>query len=231
MLFRSATWISVEIVEDTFVHNWSAQENECIIDYGDPANQGADTEYGPDGAPCSDLNFGDRDEHWLATNDTLRTGYLARAELEWLTGRGIVVEDAKYELPVAFSEIDGEVLFSLAPIRDDNADWFAGEGDAEVAVEGEATHKYRSYPDLWGGQDVYGITDISKLLTTQWFTGDPVVTFYLPVTRVQAWLDVGGRPDPGFVVWNDVPDPSSFYLGSLESEVEPMMYVKLCYPD
>jgi hypothetical protein len=226
---EGSDWLTLYMDEDNFVQSGPFDQLGCVLGLGDDPGGGGlvPMEFGPIGVPCSELNFGHTDEYWLATSGEARTGYMGRVDLTGLTARGIQINSAHYKFG-GEGEISSEVAFSLAPIREDQVDWWAGEGDGEQVIEEESTLVYRAAPYAWDGNDVFAVVDLTSLLSGVWNEGDTTFEIDVPFERVQAWFDQEGRIDPGFVLWNDVPAPFSFYLSSDEGPKPPTLWVDAC---
>lgn len=221
-------WLAIDIYEDNFVHFALDDPSGCALGSSDPGGT-LPPDYGPSGIPCTAINYGKTGAHWLTTTTPLRTGYLARLELVDLTGRGIKVSSAYYEFHVAWTFIVGEVLMMLAPIRDDQWAWTAGQGDGEEIQDGESSFAYRSAPDTWGGSNAFSALDNPALLYGTWFENSDAFEVEVPVGRIQAWLDQEGRFDPGFMLWSDVAEPYLFGIFSAEGEAPPALWIEACF--
>ncbi len=222
-------WVAIDMVEDSFVQDGPMEAETCRIMSAPGVGTGI---FGPIGVECTDLNFGETPVHWIGEGPEARTGYLGRVDLEWMTGRGVEVTAAHYKFRVEHTDLDGPLQLFLAPVVEPDIDWSAGRGDGTPAEVGEVTFVDKRYPDGWSsGGDVFGAIDESRQLEATMQAGDEELLVYVPIERVQGWLDVDGRVDPGFLLWSSELGPNSFYISSSEGEAAPALWVKVCTPD
>jgi hypothetical protein len=230
-----AMWVSMPILQDTFLDGSGFDGSGCIIDWNFETSQPV---FG--NGLCPGLDFGASPGHWACGEGSCNSTWLGKFDLsEWMQ-LPVQVQEAGFAFTARYKGAEPNVasaydfLFGMNNVTfGDCLEWHQGQGQGGPPSQCATTFAHSAFPHLWQAPPNDQVLQAVPIAAAPILpVGDEYVEhpFVMPVDKalVQAWLS-GQTMHSGILVSSGASDPWEFYLYAQGSAQPPELQAKLCF--